>query len=119
MNNNVFWVLEANINDGQFDHLNALMSEMVEATKRDEPGALNYEWFIAEDGKSLHLYERYADSGATMVHLGNFGQKFAERFVAYLTITRITMYGNPSDEVRAAFATFTPIYWSLSAGFTH
>ena len=114
MSDNVFWILEANINAGQLDNLKALMTEMVEATKRDEPGALNYEWFIADDGNSLHLYERYADSGAVMVHRGNFGQKFAERFLAYLTITKITMYGNPSNQVREAFVA---TYMSLSAGF--
>ena len=117
MSDNVFWILEANINAGQLDNLKALMTEMVEATKRDEPGALNYEWFIADDGNSLHLYERYADSGAVMVHRGNFGQKFVEQFLAYLTVTKITMYGNPNDQIREGFAVSTPIYMRLSAGF--
>jgi hypothetical protein len=90
------------------------MSEMVAGTKRDEPG---YEWFIADDGSSLHLYERYTDSAATMVHLGNFAQKYAERFLTYLTITKITMYGNPSADVRAAFSARSPLYMSLSDGF--
>jgi quinol monooxygenase YgiN len=117
LNDNVFWILEAHINEGELDKLKALMHEMVEGTKRDEPGALNYEWFIAEDGTTLHLHERYADSGATMVHLGNFRQKYAERFRKYLTITKITMYGNPSDAVRQAMAASSPIYLSLSDGF--
>ena len=117
MNENVFWILEANINAGQLDNLKALMGEMVEGTKRDEPGALNYEWFIAEAGKTMNLHERYADSGAVLVHLANFSQKYGERFMAYLTPTKITMYGNPSHDIRAAFSAFTPIYWSLSDGF--
>jgi quinol monooxygenase YgiN len=117
MSDNVFWILEANINADQFDNLKALMSEMVDGTMREEPGALNYEWFIADDGKSLHLYERYADSEAVMVHRGNFGQKYAQRFFAYLTVTKMTMYGNPSDQVREGFARFAPTYMNLSAGF--
>ena len=118
MNENIFWILEANIHADQLDNLKYLMSEMVDGTKRDEPGALNYEWFIADDGKSLHLHERYTDSGAVIVHLGNFSQKYSERFLTYLTATKITMYGNPSDAVREAFAGFTPIYMSLSTGVT-
>ena len=119
MNDNVFWILEANINAGQLDNLKALITEMIEGTQHDEPGALNYEWFITDDGKRLHLHERYADSDAVMVHLGNFAQKYAERFLSYLTTTQITMYGSPSDSIREAFASSTPTYLSLSAGFAH
>ncbi|MEO8611128.1 MAG: antibiotic biosynthesis monooxygenase [Chloroflexota bacterium] len=118
MSDSVFWILEASINAGQLDNLKALISEMIDGTKDNEPGALNYEWFIADDGKSLHIYERYTDSGAVMIHRRNFGQKYAERFSAYLTVTKITMYGNPSDAVREGFAGFAPIYMSPSAGFT-
>lgn len=117
MNDNVFWILEADIHAGQLDHLKALMREMVAGTQRDEPGALNYEWFIADDGKTLHIHERYADSAAVMVHRGNFAQKYAERFLTYLTITKLTMYGNPSAEVRAAYAARSPLYLSLADGF--
>ena len=53
MDDHVFWILEADIKAGQLDKLKVLMREMVEGTQRDEPGALNYEWFIADDGKSL------------------------------------------------------------------
>jgi quinol monooxygenase YgiN len=53
------------------------MNDMVESTKA-EPGALNYEWFISEDGTSCHIYERYADSAAAMVHMGHF-PAFSER----------------------------------------
>ncbi len=117
MSNNVFWILEATINAGQLDNLKALMSEMVAGTMGEEPGALIYEWFIADDGKTLQLHERYADSEAAMIHRANFGQKYAQRFSTYLTVTKLTMYGNPSDQVREGFARFAPTYMGLSAGF--
>jgi quinol monooxygenase YgiN len=117
VNDNVFWILEANIKAGQLDELKTLMHEMVAGTQRDEPGALNYEWFIANDGSVLHLYERYADSAAVMAHARNFAQKYAQRFSTYLTITKMTMYGNPSAEVRAYFSTRGAIYLSFSDGF--
>jgi quinol monooxygenase YgiN len=117
MNDNVFWILEATIHPGQLDNLKALMREMVEGTQRDEPGALNYEWFIADDGNSLHLYERYADSEAVMAHRRNFAQKYRERFLSCLTITKMTLYGNPSDAVREGFAPSNPVYMSMAYGF--
>ena len=63
VSDNVFWVVELAIIPGQLDAFKALMNEMVAATQADEPGALNYEWFISEDGTTCHIYERYADSG--------------------------------------------------------
>ena len=100
MSDNVFWVVEVAIRPGQLDAFKALMNDMVEATQANEPGALNYEWFISEDGKTCHIYERYADSAAVMVHMGHFGT-FGERWAAAVEITGMTAYGTPSDEVRA------------------
>jgi quinol monooxygenase YgiN len=116
MADNVSCVAEANIHDGRLENLKVLMKEMVDAIKRNEPGTLNFEYFIADDGKSFHAYERYTDSEAYMVHLRNFGQNFAERVMPNLTITKITLYGNPSDEVRAVFAHYAPICMRLFAG---
>jgi quinol monooxygenase YgiN len=117
MSENVLVVAEVTINAGQLDNLKALVGEMIEAIKRDEPGTHNYEWFIGDDGKSVHVYERYADSEAFMVHLGNLGQKFAKRLSACTTTTRITIYGNPSDKVREVFATYPTVYMSPLVGF--
>lgn len=118
MSENVFWILEADIKPGQLDNLKALIHEMVAGTKRDEPGALAYEWLIADDEQSLHIYERYADSDAVMVHRGNFAQKYGARFATYLTVTQLTVYGNPSDAVRAGFARFNTTYIRLYDGFS-
>jgi quinol monooxygenase YgiN len=117
MNDHVFWILEADIKAGQLDELKALMREMVDGTQRDEAGALNYEWFIADDGTSLHLYERYADPHAVMVHRENFAQKYRERFLTCLTITKMTLYGNLNSEIRAAFAPSNPVCMSMADGF--
>ena len=84
MSETVSWVLEAKVKDGAFDDAKALMDEMSAATQADEPGALAYEWFASEDKTKICLYERYADSAATMVHLGNFGSKFADRMMALM-----------------------------------
>lgn len=90
---------------------------MSEATQADEPGATRYEWFIDPDGKTIHLYERFEDSAATMVHLGNFGAKFAERFLACVDPARMMVYGDPSAEVRDALAGFGAAHMTQFAGF--
>ena len=117
MSDHVHWMLEVAIKPGELDNFKALMNEMVEATEANEPNTLNYEWFISEDGSNCHIYERYADSAATMTHLGSFGQNYAERFLAMVNPTRFVVYGNPNDEVRQALAGFGAVHMEQIGGF--
>ncbi len=107
---------EVSIHDGQLDHLKAVVKEMIADIQRDEPGTLNYEWFIADDGKSCHVYERYVDADACMVHLGIFGQKYAAQIMSHGSITKMTFYGDPGDAVRGAYAAFPIQYIGRFAG---
>lgn len=115
MSGTVSWMLTLSVNDGKLDEFRALMEEMVTAT-REESGTLMYEWFLGDDG-ACHLYERYVDDAATMVHLGNFGSKFAGRFLGCVTPTGFSVYGNPGAEVRQALSAFGPVYLAPFGGF--
>lgn len=117
MSDNVHWMLELKIKDGALDDFKALMTEMTSATEANEPGTLNYEWYISDDQKTCHLYERYVDSAATMVHLGSFGANFANRFMTLVEPTRFVVYGNPNNDVRAALAGFGAVHMTQIAGF--
>ena len=116
MSNNVYWLLELNIKPGQMGNFKTLVDEMVSSIK-EESGTLNYEWALSSDQSTCHIYERYADSAAAMVHLGNFGAKFADQFMAVLEPTRLVVFGNPDDTVKGALEAFSPIYMSPVAGF--
>ena len=117
MTDNIFWNLELSIKS-DLDTLTTLMNDMVAGTKNDEPGALNYEWFISEDKKTCHIYERYQDSDVVMTHLGNFGEKYGERFLAALEPIRFQVYGEPSAEVVEALAGFGAVHLKPLGGFT-
>jgi quinol monooxygenase YgiN len=116
MDGPVSWVLELAVKPGQLEPFRALMSEMVAATRADS-GALSYEWFVSHDGGVVLIYERYADSAATVRHLRMFSQQFAERFLAAVEQTRFTVMGTPSDEVRAALSEAAPTYLRPFGGF--
>jgi quinol monooxygenase YgiN len=113
----ISWNLRVNVNDGQLENFRSLMHEMVAATK-EESGTLGYEWFVAEDGSTVHLNERYADSGAAMEHLGNFMANFAERFMGCVTPTSIDVYGEASDQVREAMTAFGAVHHVTFGGFS-
>jgi quinol monooxygenase YgiN len=116
MANEVSWLLEVAVKPGALDSFKVLMKEMVESTS-NEPGTLSYEWFITDDGKAVHIYERYADSSATLIHLGHFGEKFAGRFLGAVDPTRLTVFGRPNDAVKSGLAAFKPMYLAPFGGF--
>jgi quinol monooxygenase YgiN len=101
--------VELTVKPGQIENFRALTSEMMEST-RDEPGVLNYERFVSDDGKFVHVYERYADSAAAVAHLRKFGKNFGERFLTMVDRTRFTVFGTPSDELRGLLDGFGVTY---------
>ena len=118
MSNHIYWVLETNIREGKLDELRGLMKEMVDATKANEPGTINYEWTVSEDGKRCTLYERYADSGAAMKHAMTFAKTYAGRFVGCLEVKKMVVHGNPSSELRSALAMQGAVFMQPFGGFT-
>ena len=112
----VSWNLQLSVRTGQLSAARELMNEMVEATQ-DEPGTLLYEWFLSDDGSTCHINEGYTDSDAVMVHLGNFGSKFMDRFLACFEPTSLSVYGDPSADARAALDGFGAAYLGTFGGF--
>lgn len=117
MTSNVYWMLALTVNEDKLDDLRTLMDDMCSATEANEPDTLFYEWSLNADETVCHIYERFADSDAAMVHLGNFGAHFAERFMSCLTPTGFTVYGQPNQTVKDALAPFGPTYMPQAAGF--
>lgn len=110
----IHWVLGLTIQEGKEGDLEPLMNEMVEAT-RGEEGALSYEWL--RNGSSVHLYERYENSEAALVHMNGFVENFAERFLNVFEVERFDVYGPASDDVRAVAADLNPAHFDLIGGF--
>ena len=114
----VSWLFELTINEGRDADFRALAAEMAAATERNEPGTLDYEWYVTDDGRHLHLFERYADADAAMIHLQTFGAQYMARFFDVLTPTRMTLFGAVDERVRAGMAELAPLVVSRAAGFS-
>jgi quinol monooxygenase YgiN len=116
MSDVVSWNVEFSIKPGQLDNFKALVEEMVEST-RNEPNTLAYEWFLSDDSRICHVSERYADSAATMTHLGTFGERFAERLLSMVELSRFSVYGAPNDEVKGVLGGFGSVFMGQLNGF--
>lgn len=117
----VSWMFELRVNEGREAELRALMAEMSEATERNEPATLEYEWHLSDDGR-VHLWERYEDEAAALLHLRTFGARFATRFFECMRPERIVVYGASgsagADAVRAAMGELRPPVLIRAAGFS-
>jgi quinol monooxygenase YgiN len=117
MSGEISWQVELAVKPGQLDNFRALTHEMVESTK-SEQGVLVYERFVSDDGNVVHLYERYAGSGAAMAHLLAFAKNYGKRFLDMVDRKRFTVFGTPSNELRGILDKFGATYYAPFDGFS-
>ena len=110
----VYWVLTLAVD--QMDKFKALIQKFVAATEK-ETGAVQYEYNIGDDQKTVDIYERYTDSKAAMFHVGKTFGSLSKEFLALAKPTRWVIYGTPSNELKQAIADFHSIYITPFDGF--
>jgi quinol monooxygenase YgiN len=93
------YMVEMKIKPGKMEEFTALMTEMV-AYAKTEPGTLDYEWFLASDGKTVLIHERYRDTAAAAHHSAKFQSDFAPRFFALAKPGQFLFFGEPTPERR-------------------
>ena len=92
----------------------ALSSEFVALT-RDEPGTLQFTFFLNADQTAAEFRETYADSNCVLAHLAALGAGI-NRLVELGGGIRIECFGTPSPELMAATAAFAPTIYSYVDG---
>jgi quinol monooxygenase YgiN len=110
----VYWVLTLAVD--QIDKFKALIQKFVAATDK-ETGAVQYEYNISDDQKTVDIYERYIDSKAAMYHVEKTFGPLSKEFLALAKPTRWVIYGTPSNELKQAIADFHPVYMTPFDGF--
>jgi quinol monooxygenase YgiN len=115
MSTEISWVFEVTVKPDALDEFSALVREVLAEDEAAEPGLRILECFI--DGQDAHFYERYQDMAAALLHAQRFGENYASRLFALCTPGRLTVYGEPNDEVKAALAALSPRYLDPVACF--
>ena len=99
-----------------FPAFQSLVGEIVAATAK-EPGTLIYEYSVNAEKTVAHIFERYQADAVTS-HVDITFAPFAERFLALVKITALTVYGNPDAEVRKRLDPFCAVYMEPFGGFS-
>jgi quinol monooxygenase YgiN len=105
----IAWRVELSVKPDQVGNLLALTDEMVESASAEE-GCLSFQRFISPDGKSVHVYERYLNSGTALAHLTIFFRRFGTRYASMVDRKSFTVFGAPSSELRKMLDQFSPQY---------
>jgi hypothetical protein len=114
MSTAISWLFEAAVKPDGVDEYRALAEEITAENEATEPDQEIFEWYL--DDHEIHIYERYSDADAAVMHVGRFVANYAERFLSLCTPTRMSVYGEPTDELKAAIAGFNPRYYEPVAG---
>ena len=110
----VYWVFTVVVD--QMDKFMPLIPKLVAATEK-EPGALQFEFNIGDDQKTVDIFERYMDSKAALYHQTESFGLFSKEFFAVAKLTRWVIYGTPSDQFKKANEDSHPIYMTAFDGF--
>jgi quinol monooxygenase YgiN len=116
----ISWVNELAVKHGKLDTFRELMEEMVSGAK-NQPGTLSYEWYISDDGSTVHVVETYADSAAVVAHHVSEGfalKNWAGRFMDCAEVTRVNAYGDPDASAREILDRLGASYHSAWGGFS-
>lgn len=90
--------IRATIKD--YDGLEALIGEMVEAVEAKDPATRQYNFSVDAEKKTLFVMERYADAGAFFAHTKTLGP-FAARYFEKIEVVSAAVHMAPGVELGA------------------
>src|SRR3954452_25282209 len=76
-------------------------------TVRQEPGTIQYDWSFNDDETQCVVRETFDNSGAVLTHMSNTGA-LVGRLVELGGGLRLDVFGDASEELRAALVGFDP-----------
>lgn len=101
MTNTIRAIAEIAIPEGNLDEFKDVAAEIIDEVEANEPNTLSYEWFLSSDERKCYVVQLYRDSEAVLAHLGNIAD-LSGRLHQLAPLTRLMIFGSPSDELRQA-----------------
>jgi quinol monooxygenase YgiN len=110
-------VAKIRVHPGQLETFKRLVRDLTASVEAEEPGTRAYEWYLSADGENGYFHEWLASSEAFLAHLAHVGPTLPPLH-AVAPITQALVFGNPSDQVKEALASFGAEYFPHVVGFS-
>jgi quinol monooxygenase YgiN len=111
---------EITIEEGKIEEFKKLVQDMSRAVEANEPDTINFRYYLntAETTKCI-VNETYANSEAVLAHINCVAsQTILPNVFSVSKISRLEVYGNPSEELQNMLISFRPHTYNLLAGFS-
>ena len=102
------------IHTGKLKEFKKIAADCITAVKKNETGALQYDWFFSPNESECLVRETYVDSNAVLAHMGNVGELLGQ--LLGLADFELEIYGNMSEELQNAAAGLNPKVYSFYKG---
>ena len=91
------------VRDGELDGFKEQAAEIMKQVKEKDTKTLRYDWFLSDDGTECEVREGYVDADAVIEHAQHIGEARAKLFRDFADDHDMTLYGEPSPALAAAF----------------
>jgi len=81
--------------EGKLEDLKEAMNELVQCADANEPRMTAYTVYLDQDGTRVTVLQMHPDSASEEFHMNAAGSAF-KKFVEYIRMLRIDIYGRPS-----------------------
>ena len=92
------YVDTSDVHEGALDSLKAAIDELVEFLDANVPTLIAYNVYFSGDGSQMTVVHIHPDSASLANHMDVGGPVF-RKFVDFLTLSSIRIYGEPSERV--------------------
>ena len=97
----ITFIIDLAVNTDSNEDLTLFSQEITNNVIKTEDFCLEYGYYVAEDGTSVTLHEKYIDSESAIKHGQNFmAGPFFDRFFNLFTLNKFIVTGPASDEFK-------------------
>jgi quinol monooxygenase YgiN len=91
------------IHEGELDGFKQQAAEIMRVAREKDTKTFRYDWFLSDDGTQCEVREGYLDADGLLEHSDHVGEARAKLFRYYAYDHDMTIYGEPSPALAAAF----------------
>jgi quinol monooxygenase YgiN len=102
------------IQAGKKESFKDIAAQCVEAVRKNEEGALRYQWFYAADQTECKVLETYRDTEAVFAHMQNVGP-LLQKLLEISTVSG-EVYGHITEPLRKGFEGLDISYYEYETG---